>query len=75
MAINAGRHPILETLHTDFVVSYFFLLISTYLLRNHFIMIILLIKMSTAYVLFFIQPNNTFLSEASNMVLVMGPNM
>ncbi|XP_034580449.1 DNA mismatch repair protein MSH4 isoform X3 [Setaria viridis] len=39
MAINAGRHPILETLHTDFV------------------------------------PNNTFLSEASNMVLVMGPNM
>ncbi|RLM87753.1 DNA mismatch repair protein MSH4 [Panicum miliaceum] len=39
MAINAGRHPILETLHTDFV------------------------------------PNNIFLSEASNMVLVMGPNM
>lgn len=39
MAINAGRHPILETLHTNFV------------------------------------PNNIFLSEASNMVLVMGPNM
>ncbi|KAL6640022.1 hypothetical protein ACP70R_022332 [Stipagrostis hirtigluma subsp. patula] len=39
MAINAGRHPILETVHTDFV------------------------------------PNNIFLSEASNMVLVMGPNM
>lgn len=39
MAINAGRHPILEGLHTDFV------------------------------------PNNIFLSEASNMVLVMGPNM
>uniref|UniRef100_N1QSN2 MutS protein-4-like protein n=1 Tax=Aegilops tauschii TaxID=37682 RepID=N1QSN2_AEGTA len=39
MAINAGRHPILESLHTDFV------------------------------------PNNIFLSEASNMVLVMGPNM
>ncbi|XP_066372299.1 DNA mismatch repair protein MSH4-like isoform X2 [Miscanthus floridulus] len=39
MAINAGRHPILETLHTDFV------------------------------------PNDIFLSEASNMVLVMGPNM
>nr|CAB3457960.1 unnamed protein product [Digitaria exilis] len=38
-AINAGRHPILETLHTDFV------------------------------------PNDIFLSEASNMVLVMGPNM
>jgi len=39
MAINVGRHPILETLRTDFV------------------------------------PNNIFLSEASNMVLVMGPNM
>uniref|UniRef100_A0A0E0LKR4 DNA mismatch repair proteins mutS family domain-containing protein n=1 Tax=Oryza punctata TaxID=4537 RepID=A0A0E0LKR4_ORYPU len=39
MAINAGRHPILESLHNDFV------------------------------------PNNLFLSEASNMVLVMGPNM
>ncbi|KAG2636978.1 hypothetical protein PVAP13_2NG481800 [Panicum virgatum] len=39
MAINAGRHPILETLHTDFV------------------------------------SNDIFLSEASNMVLVMGPNM
>uniref|UniRef100_A0A0D9WYW4 DNA mismatch repair proteins mutS family domain-containing protein n=1 Tax=Leersia perrieri TaxID=77586 RepID=A0A0D9WYW4_9ORYZ len=34
-----GRHPILESLHNDFV------------------------------------PNNLFLSEASNMVLVMGPNM
>ncbi|EER99382.2 DNA mismatch repair protein MSH4 [Sorghum bicolor] len=39
MAINAGRHPILETLRTDFV------------------------------------PNDIFLSEASNMVLIMGPNM
>ncbi|XP_020084486.1 DNA mismatch repair protein MSH4 isoform X2 [Ananas comosus] len=39
MAIDAGRHPILESLHTDFV------------------------------------PNNLFLSEASNMVIVMGPNM
>uniref|UniRef100_A0A0A8XX61 MSH4 n=1 Tax=Arundo donax TaxID=35708 RepID=A0A0A8XX61_ARUDO len=39
MAILAGRHPILDSLHSDFV------------------------------------PNNIFLSEASNMVLVMGPNM
>ncbi|XP_068318795.1 DNA mismatch repair protein MSH4 [Pyrus communis] len=39
MAIDAGRHPILETIHNDFV------------------------------------PNNIFLSEASNMVLIMGPNM
>ncbi|KAK9927595.1 hypothetical protein M0R45_024772 [Rubus argutus] len=39
MAIEAGRHPILEGLHNDFV------------------------------------PNNIFLSEASNMVLIMGPNM
>ncbi|KAM1143177.1 hypothetical protein FF1_032163 [Malus domestica] len=39
LAIDAGRHPILETIHNDFV------------------------------------PNNIFLSEASNMVLIMGPNM
>ncbi|KAK8941204.1 DNA mismatch repair protein MSH4 [Platanthera zijinensis] len=39
MAIDAGKHPILETLHNDFI------------------------------------PNNLFLSEASNMVIVMGPNM
>ncbi|XP_058085648.1 DNA mismatch repair protein MSH4 isoform X6 [Magnolia sinica] len=39
MAIDAGRHPVLESLHNDFV------------------------------------PNNIFLSEASNMVVVMGPNM
>ncbi|KAF9615531.1 hypothetical protein IFM89_024158 [Coptis chinensis] len=39
LAIDAGRHPILESLHTDFI------------------------------------PNNVFLSEASNMVIVMGPNM
>lgn len=39
MAIEAGRHPILEGIHNDFV------------------------------------PNNIFLSEASNMVLIMGPNM
>ncbi|PQQ06264.1 DNA mismatch repair protein MSH4 [Prunus yedoensis var. nudiflora] len=39
MAIDAGRHPILETIHNDFV------------------------------------PNNIFLSEASNMVLIVGPNM
>ncbi|XP_048435893.1 DNA mismatch repair protein MSH4 isoform X6 [Pyrus x bretschneideri] len=39
IAIDAGRHPILETIHNDFV------------------------------------PNNIFLSEASNMVLIMGPNM
>ncbi|PKA46451.1 DNA mismatch repair protein MSH4 [Apostasia shenzhenica] len=39
MAIDAGRHPILESLHNDFI------------------------------------PNNLFLSEASNMVIVMGPNM
>nr|XP_023916464.1 DNA mismatch repair protein MSH4 [Quercus suber] len=39
MAIDAGRHPILESIHNDFI------------------------------------PNNIFLSEASNMVIVMGPNM
>ncbi|KAM3734804.1 hypothetical protein ACB098_10G042700 [Castanea mollissima] len=39
MAIDAGRHPILESIHNDFV------------------------------------PNNIFLSEASNMVIVVGPNM
>ncbi|KAJ8633736.1 hypothetical protein MRB53_027072 [Persea americana] len=39
MAIDAGKHPILESIHNDFV------------------------------------PNNIFLSEASNMVVVMGPNM
>lgn len=39
LAIDAGRHPILESIHNDFV------------------------------------PNNVFLSEASNMVIVMGPNM
>ncbi|PSS11544.1 DNA mismatch repair protein [Actinidia chinensis var. chinensis] len=39
LAIDAGRHPILESIHNDFV------------------------------------PNNTFLSEASNMIIVMGPNM
>lgn len=39
MAIDAGRHPILESIHQDFI------------------------------------PNNLFLSEASNMIIVMGPNM
>ncbi|WJZ82475.1 hypothetical protein VitviT2T_002233 [Vitis vinifera] len=39
LAIDAGRHPILESIHNDFV------------------------------------PNNIFLSEGSNMVIVMGPNM
>ncbi|KAH7687559.1 DNA mismatch repair Msh2-type protein [Dioscorea alata] len=39
MAIDAGRHPVLESLHSDFV------------------------------------PNNLFLSDASNMIVVMGPNM
>lgn len=39
MAIDSGRHPILESIHNDFI------------------------------------PNNIFLSEASNMVIVMGPNM
>ncbi|KMZ57700.1 DNA mismatch repair protein mutS [Zostera marina] len=39
MAIDAGRHPILEGIHSEFV------------------------------------PNSVFLSEASNMVVVMGPNM
>ncbi|CAI8589131.1 unnamed protein product [Vicia faba] len=39
MAIDAGRHPILESIHNDFVA------------------------------------NNLFLSEASNMVIVTGPNM
>ncbi|WCJ25871.1 DNA mismatch repair protein MSH4 [Euphorbia peplus] len=39
LAIDAGRHPILESIHTDFVA------------------------------------NNLFVSEASNMVIVMGPNM
>ncbi|KAK8483844.1 hypothetical protein V6N11_019571 [Hibiscus sabdariffa] len=39
LAIDAGRHPILESIHSDFV------------------------------------PNSIFISEASNMVVVMGPNM
>ncbi|KAK9142949.1 hypothetical protein Syun_012349 [Stephania yunnanensis] len=39
LAIDGGRHPILESLHADFI------------------------------------PNNTFLSEASNVLIVMGPNM
>ncbi|KAF5193005.1 Dna mismatch repair protein muts [Thalictrum thalictroides] len=39
LAIDAGRHPILESLHTDFIA------------------------------------NNIFLSEALNMMIVMGPNM
>ncbi|XP_021290564.1 DNA mismatch repair protein MSH4 isoform X3 [Herrania umbratica] len=39
LAIDAGRHPILESIHSDFV------------------------------------PNNIFISEASNMVIAMGPNM
>ncbi|TYH40585.1 hypothetical protein ES332_D12G257500v1 [Gossypium tomentosum] len=39
LAIDAGRHPILESIHSDFV------------------------------------PNSIFISEASNMVIVMGPNI
>ncbi|KAL8114397.1 hypothetical protein AgCh_021308 [Apium graveolens] len=39
LAIDAGRHPILESVHNEFI------------------------------------PNNLFLSEASNLVIVMGPNM
>ncbi|KAE8661832.1 DNA mismatch repair protein MSH4 [Hibiscus syriacus] len=39
LAIDGGRHPILESIHSDFV------------------------------------PNNIFISEASNMVIVTGPNM
>ncbi|VFQ64713.1 unnamed protein product [Cuscuta campestris] len=39
LAIDSGRHPILESIHNDFI------------------------------------PNNIYLSEASNMVIVMGPNM
>ncbi|XP_057520509.1 DNA mismatch repair protein MSH4 isoform X2 [Amaranthus tricolor] len=39
LAIDAGRHPILESIHDDYI------------------------------------PNSIFLSEASNMVVVMGPNM
>ncbi|XP_021631808.1 DNA mismatch repair protein MSH4 isoform X4 [Manihot esculenta] len=39
LAIDAGRHPVLESIRNDFV------------------------------------PNNLFISEASNMVIVMGPNM
>ncbi|CAM8882771.1 unnamed protein product [Rhodiola kirilowii] len=39
LAIDAGRHPILESIHSDFVA------------------------------------NNVFLSEASNMVIITGPNM
>ncbi|KAG9145174.1 hypothetical protein Leryth_008959 [Lithospermum erythrorhizon] len=39
LAIDSGRHPILESIHNDFI------------------------------------PNNIFLSEASNMIIVMGPNM
>ncbi|PHT95983.1 DNA mismatch repair protein MSH4 [Capsicum annuum] len=39
LAIDSGRHPILESIHNDFI------------------------------------PNSVFLSEASNMAIVMGPNM
>ncbi|XP_073029308.1 DNA mismatch repair protein MSH4 isoform X2 [Primulina eburnea] len=39
LAMDSGRHPILENIHNDFI------------------------------------PNNVFLSEASNMVIVTGPNM
>lgn len=39
LAIDSGRHPILESIHNDFI------------------------------------PNGIFLSEASNMAIVMGPNM
>ncbi|XP_022718984.1 DNA mismatch repair protein MSH4 [Durio zibethinus] len=39
LGIDSGRHPILESIHSDFV------------------------------------PNSIFISEASNMVIVMGPNM
>ncbi|KAI3955886.1 hypothetical protein MKW98_006246 [Papaver atlanticum] len=39
LEIDSGRHPILESIHNDFI------------------------------------PNNIFLSEASNMAIVMGPNM
>ncbi|KAJ8775272.1 hypothetical protein K2173_020276 [Erythroxylum novogranatense] len=39
LAIDTGRHPILESIHNEFV------------------------------------PNNIFISEASNMLIVMGPNM
>ena len=74
MAINAGRHPILETLHTDFVVSCFFVVdflryfIITFVVN--YVDYILGLSIVSA-----IQPNDIFLSEASNMVLVMGPNM
>jgi hypothetical protein len=74
MAINAGRHPILETLHTNFVVSCFFVDV----LHVYFVITSIVNYVDCIHglsIVSAIQPNNIFLSEASNMVLVMGPNM
>lgn len=77
MAINAGRHPILESLHNDFVVSSSFVIYSSVFtsfvcLFHHKFVDWNSNDHNTVYIM---QPNNLFLSEASNMVLVMGPNM
>ncbi|MQL80267.1 hypothetical protein Taro_012708 [Colocasia esculenta] len=55
MAIDAGRHPILESIHSGFIIT-----IDT--IQSDLLVPVM-------------QPNNIFLSEASNMVIVMGPNM
>ncbi|KAG7036113.1 DNA mismatch repair protein MSH4, partial [Cucurbita argyrosperma subsp. argyrosperma] len=52
MAIEAARHPILESIHNDFVV-----------------------RLNSLTITDSCNANSIFLSEASNMIIVMGPNM
>lgn len=84
MAIEAGRHPILESIHNDFVVRND--LFSIGLLTQDYTLChicepwlySLLMKLKLPNIranTFSFQPNNIFLSEASNMVLIEGPNM
>lgn len=81
LAIDAGRHPILESIHHDFVVCYAFVfknlmaLVKLFLYRNLYDLSYLISCILGRITSLFLQPNNIFLSEASNMVIVMGPNM
>ena len=77
MAIDAGRHPILESLHNDFVVCYYciFSVYIIYLFNETYYSYCHILRVDADSVIFPMQPNNLFLSEASNMVIVMGPNM
>ncbi|XP_020585214.1 DNA mismatch repair protein MSH4 isoform X2 [Phalaenopsis equestris] len=71
MAIDAGKHPIVENLRSDFVVTFFFHT------HSHYIYLIPFSKHNLLRLIenFYMQPNNLFLSEVSNVVIVMGPNM